>query len=179
MFRRVMFRPSALWAIAFALVFAGGAFAESVDFVRDVQPILESRCYSCHGERQQRSGLRLDVKSEAFRGGELYDASIVAGDPDDSPLVRFVADEDADLEMPPGERLPDDEIDILTRWVRQGAPWPDGVDSVTLENPLDHWSLQPIADHSAPDLRPSPDLPRSQPRALSPARGDAIGRAGC
>ncbi len=147
---------SLLWSIGFAVFFAGGVFAESVDFVRDVQPILKSRCYSCHGEQRQRSGLRLDVKSEAFRGGELYDASIVAGDPDESPLVRFVADEDADLEMPPGERLPDDEIEILTRWVRQGAPWPDGVDPVTLEDPLDHWSLQPIADHPAPD--PAPDL---------------------
>ncbi|MCB1234069.1 MAG: hypothetical protein KDM91_03250, partial [Verrucomicrobiae bacterium] len=46
--------------------------AEPVDFVRDVRPIFEKHCYECHGETKQKSGLRLDVKSAAFKGGDEH-----------------------------------------------------------------------------------------------------------
>ncbi len=149
--------------IAFAvalLCLPVSATAEPVDFVRDVQPILANHCYGCHGEDRQRSGLRLDVKSEAFKGGELYEASILAGNASESPLVQFVADEDADLTMPPGgEPLSEKDAATLTRWVEEGAVWPDGVDPVTLEDPLDHWSFQPISSPPLPQTVDS-DWPR-------------------
>jgi len=130
------------------------AQGESIDFVRDVQPILKRHCYSCHGEEKQTSGLRLDVKSKAFAGGELYDASIIPGDITASPLVQFVADPDADLVMPPdGDRLSDQEIDTLTRWVDEGARWPDGVDLVELVDLRDHWSFQPVTRSQPPEPR--------------------------
>ncbi len=136
------------------------ADAAPVDFVRDVRPIFRKHCYSCHGEKKQKSGLRLDIKSEAFKGGELYDASIIAGKPRESPLIQFVADEDADLRMPPeGKRLTAAEIEILIRWVKQGASWPDGVDLVKLKDPRDHWSFKPLT-HPVPPKTKDADWPR-------------------
>ena len=152
---RLPIRLTRLTCVAGGLlcILASPVAADPVDFVRDVQPILATHCYSCHGAERQRSGLRLDVKSEAFKGGELFEASIVAGNPNESPLVQFVADEDADLIMPPGNRrLTGPEIATLRRWVEEGAEWPDGVDPVTLADPRDHWSFRPLASAAPPPI---------------------------
>ncbi|OYW20716.1 MAG: hypothetical protein B7Z55_06865, partial [Planctomycetales bacterium 12-60-4] len=45
---------------------ASSSLAAAVDFVREVRPILQKHCYSCHGEKKQKSGLRLDIKAAAF-----------------------------------------------------------------------------------------------------------------
>ncbi|MCA9268282.1 MAG: PSD1 domain-containing protein, partial [Planctomycetales bacterium] len=150
-----------------------------IEFVRDVRPIFERHCYQCHGPEKQKSGLRLDVKQAAFAGGDLYDRSIVAGSAKESPLVEFVADADADLQMPPeGPRLSPGEIETLTRWVDQGAEWPDGVDAVKLVDKRDHWSYRPLALVAAPQCRnttwPRGDidrflLARLEQEGLSPA----------
>jgi hypothetical protein len=120
--------------------------ASDVDFVRDVRPIFQNRCYSCHGATKQKSGLRLDVKSAAFQGGDGYGPSLIAGKANESPLIELVTSDDAYSRMPPeGEPLSAEEIRTLTNWVDAGAIWPDGVDLVTLEDRLDHWSFQPRA----------------------------------
>ncbi|QDU38618.1 Planctomycete cytochrome C [Maioricimonas rarisocia] len=125
--------------------------AATIDYVRDVRPILQKHCYECHGEDDQSSSLRLDIRSEALKGGDLYGASIVPGKAAESPLIQFVSDEDADLQMPPdGEELSADEIAILTRWVNAGAEWPKGVDLATLEERPPHWSFQPVSDADPP-----------------------------
>jgi hypothetical protein len=117
-----------------------------VDFMRDVRPILEKRCYSCHGESKQKSGLRLDIKAAAFKGGEHFGPSIVSGRPKESPLLKFVADENADLRMPPaGERLTAAEIATLSQWIADGAEWPEGVDRAKVIDRRDHWSFKPVA----------------------------------
>lgn len=119
--------------------------AEPVDFVRDVRPIFERHCYDCHSEAEQESGFRLDVKEAAFRGGDNHGPDIVAGKAGESPLIQFVsATADDDRLMPPGEKLTDAQIAILTRWVNEGAVWPDGVDRVQLKDKRDHWSFKPL-----------------------------------
>lgn len=126
---------------------------DAIDFVRDVRPILVRHCYECHGPEKQKSGLRLDIKAAAFKGGELYDASIVSGDAQSSPLIQFIVDEDADLQMPPdGDGLSPDEEKILVRWVNEGAVWPDGVDTAKLEDRLDHWSYKPLSHPAVPQV---------------------------
>ncbi len=132
----------------------GWLAAAEIDFVRDVRPILEKHCYECHAGDVRKSGLRLDIRSEAMKGGELYGEAILPGEPGDSPLVQFIADENADLVMPPdGERPTAAEIATLTQWVEQGANWPDGVDRVKLEDPRDHWSFQPVAASDPPPTK--------------------------
>ena len=117
-----------------------------MDFVRDVRPIFEKHCHECHGEKKQKSGLRLDVKAAAMRGGDEHGASIVAGKAKESPLIRLVTSRDKDERMPPkGDALSAADIATLTAWIDQGAAWPDGADLVKLTDKRDHWSFKPLA----------------------------------
>ena len=126
------------------------ALAVNVEFVRDVRPILQKHCYPCHGAEKQKSNLRLDIKSEGIKGGETYGPSFVTGNADESPLIRFVRDDDPELRMPlDGKPLTAEEISTLTKWVEQGAIWPDGADLVQLDDKRDHWSFKPL-------MRPDP-----------------------
>ena len=132
--QEIMIHPAKIALIAFAVLTATVAQAAEVDFVRDVRPILQQHCYACHGEEKQKNGLRLDIKSEAFKGGDGYGPSVVPGEVEESPLLEMVQSEDEDLRMPPeGEGLSATEIATLTRWVKRGARWPDGVDLAKLE----------------------------------------------
>lgn len=119
---------------------------QPIDFVDQVRPILQRHCYACHGDEKQKSGFRLDIKSEAFSGGDGYGAAIVAGDLEGSPLIELITSEDDDTRMPPdGDGLSSAEIELLSRWVQQGASWPDGVDLAELEDRTDHWSFKPLS----------------------------------
>lgn len=137
--------PSFVW-----LTIAGGLRAAPVDFVRDVRPILEERCCGCHGAKKQKSGLRLDVKSAALRGGDEHGPAIIAGRARESPLIRMVTSADKSGRMPPpgkdaGPGLKDEEIATLVRWIDEGAAWPDGVDWAKLADLRDHWSFKPLS----------------------------------
>ena len=128
----------------------GLARAESEDFVRDIRPIFESRCYSCHGTEKQKGGLRLDVKEAALKGGDDHAPNIVPGKSKESPLMKFVRGEEEDLVMPPkGKRLTAEQTALLARWIEEGAHWPDGIDTAKLEDKRAHWSLQPVT-HPVP-----------------------------
>ncbi len=70
--------PLPLWISALITV---SAIAAPVDFVREVRPIFEKHCYECHSEKKQKSGLRLDIKSETFKGGDNHAPDIIAGKP--------------------------------------------------------------------------------------------------
>jgi mono/diheme cytochrome c family protein len=127
----------------------------SIHFVDQVRPVFEQHCYSCHGPERQRSGFRLDVKSEALRGGDLGFA-IVPGDGAASPLIRYVSGLDPERVMPPeGERLPDDTVALLRAWIDQGAEWPDGIDQTVLRAKEDHWAFRPAARPAVPEVRNS------------------------
>lgn len=131
------------------LTLGPAALAQPVDFVRDVRPIFEKHCYQCHSGNDQESGFRLDVKEAAFRGGDNHGPDILPGRANDSPLIRFITSKKDDEVMPPGGRLSQSEIEILTRWVNEGAAWPEGVDRVKLKDTLDHWSFKSIDRNNA------------------------------
>ncbi|MBL9115964.1 MAG: PSD1 domain-containing protein [Verrucomicrobiaceae bacterium] len=118
--------------------------AAPVDFVREVRPILETHCYECHGDKKQKSGLRLDIKSEAFKGGDNHRPDIVPGKASQSPLAHFLTSTDDDERMPPRGPLPAAAIETITRWINEGAHWPDGIDKAQLEDKRDHWAFKPI-----------------------------------
>jgi mono/diheme cytochrome c family protein len=128
--------------------------AASVDFARDVRPIFQKHCHSCHGTEKQKGGLRLDIKAAALKGGDEHAPNIVPGNPKNSPLLRFVKGDEPDLWMPPkGERLTPEQTGILERWISEGASWPDGLDTAQLSDKRDHWSLKPVS-------KPTPPLTR-------------------
>jgi len=118
---------------------------DRVDFVRDVRPIFEKHCYDCHSADEQESGLRLDVKSTALKGGDNHGPDIIPGKASQSPLIRFISTDDEDSLMPPDGKLSDADIATLTRWIDEGANWPDGVDRVKLKDKRNHWSFKPLA----------------------------------
>jgi hypothetical protein len=133
--------PLPLWISALITV---SAIAAPVDFVREVRPIFEKHCYECHSEKKQKSGLRLDIKSEAFKGGDNHAPDIIAGKAKDSPLIHFLTTDDEDELMPPKGKLSSSEIETLTAWINEGAVWPDGVDLAKLADKRDHWSFKPL-----------------------------------
>ena len=101
-----------------------------VDFVADVQPILEFNCVSCHREGNAEGGLRLDNRQEAFTSGD-NGPNLIPFKPDDSYVFKStVLDADDDSLMPPANKggpLPKEKTDLLREWIAQGAPWPDGI----------------------------------------------------
>ena len=119
----------------------------TVDFRRDVLPILSENCFACHGfdEKARQASLRLDTRDGATGETDSGEHAIVPGEPDESELLRRVTSEDADMVMPPVEtekRLSSEQIDILTRWITQGAEYkehwsfeaPQNVQPPTVEN---------------------------------------------
>jgi hypothetical protein len=128
-----------------AMVWMAPSHAAPIDFVREIRPIFEEHCYDCHSGDKRKSGLRLDLKAAAMRGGDNHGPDIVPGVPGESPLVHFITTDDGDEIMPPkGGPLSAEEIALITRWVAEGAVWPDGVDKVAVEDPADHWSFKPL-----------------------------------
>ena len=120
------------------------------DFVRDVRPIFEAHCIKCHGPEKQKSSYRLDVKAIALNGGDSGTPNIVPGLGATSPLVKFIAGEVEDMRMPPkGEALAPAEIATLKAWIDSGAAWPDSA-SAAVADPLDWWSLKPLAAVTPP-----------------------------
>lgn len=123
----------------------GVAVAAVPDFVREVQPLLVAHCYECHSGEAAESGLRLDIKSEAFRGGDGHGPAIVPGDAAASPLMALVRSDDPQEQMPPAEAtsppLSAEGKALLAAWIDAGAVWPDGVDTAVLEDRRDHWAF--------------------------------------
>ncbi len=101
-----------------------------VKFAKEIQPILEFNCVACHHEGHAKGGLRLDNKADAFKGGDSG-AAIVPFDLKKSLLyTATTADADDDKLMPPKNKngpLPKDVIELLRRWIEQGASWPEGI----------------------------------------------------
>jgi hypothetical protein len=96
----------------------------TIDFFRDIQPLLESRCLECHRGPRAKGGLRLDDPTVAVSGGDSGTA-ILPGDPAGSELLRRVQADDGDERMPPtGERLTLAQTELLSRWIKEGAEWP-------------------------------------------------------
>src|SRR5215469_15617420 len=107
-----------------------------VDFEKDVQPILAQKCHACHGEEIQQSGLRLDKRQNALRGGD-YGPVIVIGKSAESKLIRRLVNGDGGLQMPPTGPLSDEEIGILRAWIDQGADFRTQVQDEAAPKPVD------------------------------------------
>ena len=111
--------------IAILLVITPGLLgAQVVDFATQVRPIFEQRCTSCHGDKRQQGDLRLDTFTQELFAGEH--PVVTRGKPDKSSLIERIRLPKGDPDIMPakGDPLSTDQIDLLHRWVEQGAPWP-------------------------------------------------------
>jgi mono/diheme cytochrome c family protein len=125
-----------------------------VDFVAQVRPLFAASCYSCHGPAAQTAGLRLDRKADAFKGG-ISGSVLVPGHAEKSRLLRYVAGLEKGKQMPPtGPRLSAAQVNMLRRWVNEGAVWPD--DAAALASgpaPVSHWAYRPVVRPALPPVK--------------------------
>ena len=131
-------------------------------FEKNVRPLLIARCYACHstGAKTLRGSLLLDSRPGWMRGGDSGPV-IVPGNPGESPLIKAVRYAEDGAQMPPSDRLPPEEIAVLVRWVRMGAPDPREAEPADLSAATDpksidfakareHWAFQPIRNVTRP-----------------------------
>jgi hypothetical protein len=144
----------------------------SIEFNRDIRPILSKHCFACHGpdSNKRKADLRFDIEEGAFVELDTGIFSIVRGDPENSLALELVMAEDEDDRMPPektGKRLSAEEIDLFRRWISQGAQWQP------------HWSYLPPKKVPLPVTHPKfkPSNPidhfvgvRLQQEKLKPAK---------
>jgi hypothetical protein len=125
----------------------------SVDFARDIRPILEERCYSCHGPEKQKSGLRLDRKASALKGGESGPV-IQPGKSAESKLIQLVSGADPEKVMPAkGPRLTVQQVTLLRAWIDQGAVWEEELFAAVKRARTPSWALQPLQRPELPKVR--------------------------
>ncbi|MFO0849624.1 MAG: PSD1 and planctomycete cytochrome C domain-containing protein [Gemmataceae bacterium] len=110
------------WVVVAAIGSVSRLPAADPDFNRDVRPILSNNCFACHGpdEKALKAGLRLDTRDGAI------ESAVVPGKPAESELVKRVTTADPGELMPPpktGKKLTPAEVDVLTRWIKAGAPY--------------------------------------------------------
>ncbi|NQV23527.1 MAG: DUF1553 domain-containing protein [Rhodopirellula sp.] len=96
-----------------------------VDYYKEVRPLLEKRCSSCHQGGKASGGLRIDDHESMLKGGESEEPAVVPGKIDESTLIDRITSTDESVVMPPkGDPLSNDEIALLKRWIAGGAAWP-------------------------------------------------------
>jgi hypothetical protein len=155
---------------------AGGTRRGTVDYSREVRPILSKNCFACHGqdEAHRQNGLRLDQRDVATKELKSGAVAVVPGTPDESELIARVTEDDESMRMPPrkaGGRLTKAEVALLRRWIEQGAPYgehwalvkpqarplPEVNDRSWPRSPIDYWVLARLEDEG---LAPSPEADR-------------------
>jgi hypothetical protein len=130
--------------------------ARSVDFLRDIQPILRDNCYQCHAGTTEKGGLNLGIKAKALEGGDSGEA-ILAQKSEGSLLIQMVSGGDDERLMPPegNKPLTEEQISLLRAWIDEGARWPDNTDVVDpkMDRATKHWAFQRLQRPEAPARR--------------------------
>lgn len=143
--------------LALIVLYAGGAAAAAEDtFEKEVRPVLIEHCISCHGPEKQRGGLRLDSRAGWQKGGDSGPA-IQPGKPETSLLIKALHGQDGTTKMPPQKALTAREIDILTKWIKDGASDPrvgeQRLGGITVEAARRWWAFQPVRQPRVPATR--------------------------
>jgi uncharacterized protein DUF1553/uncharacterized protein DUF1549/cytochrome c len=119
--------------------------ARKISYARDIQPILATNCFLCHGPdvRNRKAGLRLDVREEAIKALKSGARAIVPGDPGKSELIARIHAEDSER-MPPAKTkktLKESEKELLRQWIGQGAVYQK------------HWAFMPPERPAVPAIK--------------------------
>ena len=141
-----------LRAILLILMLPVAVPAQTVDYMKEVKPILAGSCYACHGAIKQKAALRLDTVAMMKEGGD-NGAVLVAGKSDDSLILKHIVGAKGFKRMPPeadGESLKPAQVAILKRWIEQGAVAPK--DEKPEADPRDHWAFRGPIRPTAPKV---------------------------
>jgi hypothetical protein len=143
-------------AVLSLLALAGSALAwqihrtprSTVDFSRDIRPILNQNCVACHGGVRQKNDVSFIYREEALGKGTSGKRTIIPGDPDHSELIARVTSTDPEDHMPyHGPMLSQQQIGLLRQWIKEGAKWDD------------YWAFVPPKSQSIPQVKHA-DWPR-------------------
>ena len=136
-----MSRHSGIALLLCALPMVAATAADTLDFNRDVRPILSDKCFQCHGpdEKTLKGDLRLDDRTSA-----VAVKAIVPGSPDASEAIARILSDDPDEVMPPPKTkktVSAAEADILRRWIAEGAEYKG------------HWAFEPVEAAAPPTVK--------------------------
>ena len=117
----------------------------TIRFTKDIRPILAAKCFACHGpdEHARQSGLALHQRELALTAAESGEVALVPGRPQESELIRRITSNDEFERMPPadhGDALAPAQIDLIRRWVEQGAAYDI------------HWAYRPLRRPERPEV---------------------------
>jgi len=151
--------------------------SDEVDYSEDIKPILNKNCITCHGGVKKSGGFSLLFQEEAYANTESGVPAIIPGNAAKSPFIQRLKEDDPELRMPyKKSKLSKEDIELLTKWVDQGAKWgkhwaytlpekveiPEATQSAGIsssdsegfiKNEIDHFILRTLENN---DLEPSP-----------------------
>ena len=145
---------SSFFGLSLLLSFASFTSAQerSVDFAKDVLPLLKSRCFECHQGRNPSAIVRLDQRAEWL--GETNGRPLATpGDATKSLVLDLVTEKVPGKFMPKkGGRLSAQEIAVLRAWITQGMPWEEKLLPADFVH-ADHWEFHPVVRPAIPKVR--------------------------
>ena len=154
---------------------------DKIDYSTQVKPIINKNCITCHGGVRAKGNFSLLFRDQALAKTKSGKYAIVPGDPDKSEMIRRITLDDPDERMPyHHEPLTKEEIDILRKWIKQGAQWGENWSYVALKpvevpipkkffgliptksdwakNEVDYFILDKLQQHG---LQPSPQADKA------------------
>jgi mono/diheme cytochrome c family protein len=171
--QRWLMASSAAALLLGTLYFLQSHSEEEIDYNRDIRPIFNAKCISCHGGVKKQAGFSLLFREEALGNTRAGRPTIIPGDADGSELMRRLEHPDPEERMPlDSPALSQEEIDKIRLWIDQGAKWKDhwafvqpqpvSVPEVKKNNwpsnGIDHFILQKL---EADSLQPAPEADRA------------------
>lgn len=139
--RKILF-ASGFTLVAFVLIaFSLFSPEKPVDFNTQVKPILNKKCISCHGGVKQQGGFSVLFREEALANTKSGKPAILPGDPEQSEFIKRLKSNDPEERMPyKHPALNNEEIDLLSKWIKQGAKWGN------------HWAYVSVKPTPLPDI---------------------------
>lgn len=113
---------------------------ETIDFNEHIRPIFNSHCVACHGGVKQAGDLSFVYRDKVLPPDGWV---VEPGEPDDSIVMERITTDDESVIMPPAEHgppLPDHEVQLIRRWIEQGAKWGE------------HWAYEKPQPPAVPDV---------------------------
>jgi mono/diheme cytochrome c family protein len=150
------------------------AAAQHVDFNRDIRPIFNAHCITCHGGVKQAGGVSFSYREQALGKGKSGRPTVVPGNPRASEMMARITSRDPEYRMPLHQlALSDAQVAVLRRWIAQGAPWenywafvppkpqplPQVQHMAWVRQPLDRFILARLEKEH---LAPSPEADKSE-----------------
>lgn len=126
MSKRLSFTLKIALTVSVIFLLSCSETTKTVDFSRDIKPILNKNCISCHGGVKKNAGFSLLFEEQAFANTESGRPAIIRGNASSSEFIKRLHEENPELRMPyKKSKLSDKEIDLLTKWIDEGAKWGD------------------------------------------------------